>query len=254
MDNQSEPGRRHRSGETRRLLLEAGVDLVRERATQTGDEVVGGALAHVRLTQVATRATALRRARGDPHAPAVTTGAIYNLWSSQVDYQADLLLHIAGIQANLAVDAAKADAAYRAAAAAGKPLDDVLRDLALRVRKRYAEDALFAVALGFAASAADPRVQRALRFRQDAFLAATELAWQSLLDAYHLQLRPPYTRRHLAIAISSQFQGSVSMGYGNPDMDADPAGAGGPSSLAAHAITAIFHAMTMPAAAADRDS
>lgn len=251
MDEQEEPGRRQRSAETRRLLLQAGVDIVRSRVTQSGDEVVAAALAHVRLTQVASRATELRRT-DDPRAPAVTTGAIYNLWPSQVDYQADLLLHIADIQATMTVDVEAARAGFEKAAAAEVPLVDVLRAVVEGVRQKYRENALFAVELGFLASSADPRVKRALHRRQDAYLASAEQAWQCLLDSYGLSLRPSYTSRHLAIAISSQFVGSVALWYGNPATDDDPAGEEG-WGLAARSIAAIFDAMTLPADADNQD-
>ncbi len=248
MDDRAEPGRRQRREETRKLLLQAGVDLVQARVTQAGDEVVAAALAHVRLTHVAIRATELRRA-DDPHAPAVTTGAIYNLWPSQIDYQADLLLHIADIQATLTVDVGRAETGFKRAAAAGVPLAEVLRILVERVGQQYRENALFAVEFGFLASSADPRVQRALRHRQDAFLDGAERAWQSLLDAYDLNLRPRYTSRHLAIAVSSQFIGSLALWYGNPGIDADPDGDDG-WSLSARSIAAVFYAMTLPAGTA----
>ena len=45
--------------ENRDLMLRAAVDLIRERAQASGDEVLAAALAHLRLTQVAQRATAI---------------------------------------------------------------------------------------------------------------------------------------------------------------------------------------------------
>ncbi len=250
MAKQSEMGRRRRGDETRQLLLRAGVDLVRQRATQAGDESMAAALAHIRLTQVTERATELRRRdSGDPGTPAITTGAVYNLWPAQVDYQADLLLHIAEIQSTFPVDVEETATRYRAAAAAGVPLSEVLRLVVERMSRMFREDALYAVEFGFLPSAADPRVRRALRQRQDAFLSVAAQSWQSLLDAYRLQPRPPYTSRHLTNALAAQFIGSVALWYANPEIDADPAGAEG-SSLTARSVAALFDAMTMPADAA----
>ncbi|MEZ5409910.1 MAG: hypothetical protein R2761_17915 [Acidimicrobiales bacterium] len=215
--------------------------------SRPGDETMAAALAHVRLTQVVDRATDLvRRKSGDGNAPAITTGAVYNLWPTQAEFQADLLLHIADIQATLTVDVERGRALYQASAAAGVPVGEVLRVLVNRVQRLYRGDALFAVVLGFGASAVDPRVQQALRHRQDAFLALAEPTWQSLLDAYDLRLCPPYTIRHLALAVAAQFVGSVVQFYANPEIDADPAGEEG-WSLTARSITAVFQSMTMPA-------
>lgn len=250
MAEQSEMGRRRRGDQTRQLLLRAGVDIVRQRATQAGDESMAAALAHVRLTQVTERATELRRREtGDAGAPAITTGAVYNLWPAQVDFQADLLLHIAEIQSTFPIDVDEIATRYRAAAAAGIPLNEVLRLVVDRMNRMCREDSLYAVEFGFLPSAADPRVQRALRQRQDAFLSVAAQSWQSLLDAYLLQPRPPFTSRHLANALAAQFIGSVALWYANPEIDEDPAGEDG-WSLTARAVAAIFDAMTMPADAA----
>jgi len=238
--------RRRSAEETRQLLLRAGVDLVRERAGQPGDETMAAALAHVRLTQVVDRATQLvRQESGDGTAPALTTGAVYNLWPTQAEFQADLLLHIADIQSSLSLNVEKGRAHFQASARAGVPLAEVLRTLVERVLRVHRDDALYAVELGFGASAVDPRVQRALRHRQDAFLAGVELSWQSLLDAYNLRLRPPYSIHHLAVAVAMQVRGSVSMWYADPDIDADPADEEG-WGLTARTISAVFHAMTTP--------
>ncbi len=245
----TDPSRRRRRNaeDTRQLLLQAGVDLVRERVGRPGDETMAAALAYVRLTQVVDRATDLvRRESGDGNTPPVTTGAVYNLWPTQADFQADLLLHIADIQSRLSINIEKGRAYFQASAQAGVPSTEVLRMLVERVLRVHREDALYAVELGFGASAVDPRVQRALRHRQDAFLASVELSWQILLDAYGLRLRPPYTVRHLALAAAMQVRGSVSLWYANPDIDADPAGEEG-WGLTARAVSAVFHAMTMPA-------
>lgn len=208
---------------------------------------MAAALAHVRLTQVVDRATELvRQESGDGGAPALTTGAVYNLWPTQAEFQADLLLHIADIQSTLSVDVERGRALYQSSAAAGVPLDEVLRVLVDRVLRVHRADALYAVELGFGASAADPRVQRALRTRDEAFLARVEPTWQSLLDAYQLRPRPPYTVHHLAVAAAMQVRGSVSLWYATPEIDADPAGEDG-WGLTARTISAIFHAMTMPA-------
>lgn len=209
---------------------------------------MAAALAYVRLTQVVARATDLvRRESGDGSAPAVTTGAVYNLWPSQADFQADLLLHIADIQTTLSINLEKGRAHFQASAQAGVPLTEALRMLVERVLRVHREDALFAVELSFGASAVDPRVQRALRHRQDAFLASVEVSWQILLDAYALRLRPPYTVRHLALAAAMLVRGSVSMWYADPDIDADPAGEEG-WSLTARSTVAVFDTMTVPAA------
>jgi hypothetical protein len=67
---------RRTPAETRDLMLAAAVDLLRERAQASGDEVLAAALAHVRLSQVAERATAMVREQTGDAAPGSTPGRI----------------------------------------------------------------------------------------------------------------------------------------------------------------------------------
>jgi hypothetical protein len=81
--------RKRRSGdETRALMLRAGIDLAFNYASEESDAVVSSVLAHIRLTDVAARASQIAGPGSS-----ITTGAIYQLWSSQGAFQADLLLH-----------------------------------------------------------------------------------------------------------------------------------------------------------------
>src|SRR5690349_5504150 len=190
--------------ETRQLLLRAAVDLLRERADEAGDHVVAAALAHVRFTQVADRATALVRADAqDPAAPAVTTGAIYNLWATQVDFQVDLLLHIADLQATLVPGLQVSALRFTQARERSVPLDEVLRALADEIERHYRQDPIFRVELGFLIGACDARVQSALARRQEVFFGSADRAWQSLLDTYGLRLRPAFQIRNLTTAAAA---------------------------------------------------
>lgn len=113
--------------ETRELMLRAAVDLIRERALAAGDDVLSDVLAHVRLTQVASRATQIVRAEtGDQKAKAITTGAIYQQWPTQADFQVDLLFHIADLQSAVVPNVPDSAAFFRKGAAAGVSVDEVV--------------------------------------------------------------------------------------------------------------------------------
>jgi hypothetical protein len=226
--------------ETRQLLLQAAVDLLRDRAGQAGDHVVAAALAHVRFSQVAERATALVRSDADnPGAPAVTTGAIYNLWPNQVDFQVDLLLHIAELQSTLVPGLADSILRFKAARSRAVPLEELLRQLTEEIDRHYRRDPIFRVELGFLIGVHDPRVQRALAHRQEAFFASADRAWQSLLDTYDLRLRHPYRIRDLTTAVASCLIGSAVLSYADPG---DQEG-----SLTARTVRAVFETFTQPA-------
>lgn len=232
------------------MLLGAAVDLLRERAERTGDDVVSAALAHVRFTQVAERATTLvRRACGDPEAPAVTTGAIYNLWPNQADFQVELLLHVAEVQSRLVPGLDESVRRFEDAAARSVPVAEVVRGLVREVFRHYGTDPLFRVELGFLIGARDPRVQRALARRREVFSAGADQAWQALLDAYQLQLRPPLRLRDLTDAVAGCLVGAVVLGFaverdvpGVPEVP-DVAEVPVPES-AARAALAVFEAFT----------
>jgi AcrR family transcriptional regulator len=230
--------------QTRQLLLDAAVDLLRERAESTGDDVVAAALAHVRFTQVAERATERVRA-SDPQAPPVTTGAIYNLWANQVDFQVDLLLHVADRQAVLTPGEAQVVARFGEAAAHAVPLAETVRSLIEEVHRNFTEDPIFRVELGFLIGASDQRVQRALARRQELFAVSADRVWQGLLDAYGLTLRPGHSVRGLTMAIAASVVGSVVLWHANPGSVADPVGEPG-WSLTARAVQAILASFTLP--------
>lgn len=237
--------------QTRDLLLRAGVELLAERAQGTGDGVVAAALAHVRATEVARRATALVRAESGATAAAVTTGAMYNLWPSQADYQADLLFHVAEGQAALRPGLDESLDRFAAAATAGVPLPEVVRGLVEEVFAGYCDDPVFRIELGFLISAADPRVREALRHRQERFTASAELAWQGLLDAYGLRPRTPWQVRDLTVAIAAQVVGAVVLWHANPAVLADPAGEPG-WTLVSRGVVALVTAHTEPSRPAAR--
>jgi hypothetical protein len=235
------------SEQTRELMLRAAVDIIRERANATGDDVVAAALAHLRLTQVAQQATALVRAEtGDHHATAITTGAIYQIWPSQADFQAELLFHIAERQATLVPGLATSILRFNQAAAEQVPLADVLLDTMEEVHRHYCEDPLFRVELSFMISAVDPRVQKSLAHRQAAFKATADRAWQALMDAYELRPRPPFHVRDLTNAVAAVITGSVVIWFADAEGLADPAGEEN-RSLTGRTILAIFEHFTEPA-------
>lgn len=238
--------RRRTVAETRQLLLRAAVDLLRDRAGQAGDHVVAAALAHVRFSQVAERATALVRSGADnPGAPAVTTGAIYNLWPNQVDFQVDLLLHIAELQSTLVPGVEDSILRFKAARNGSVPLDEVLGRLTDEIDRHYRQDPIFRIELGFLIGVHDPRVQRALAHRQEAFFASADRAWQSLLDTYDLRLREPHRIRELTTAVASCLIGSAVLSFAGPAGRTDPGDQGW--SLTARTVRAVFETFTQPA-------
>lgn len=234
--------------ETRDLMLRAAVELIRERAQASGDEVLAAALAHLRLTQVAQRATAIvREQTRDDGATAITTGAIYQQWPSQAEFQIDLLFHIADLQATLVPGLAESVAHFRTAESEDLPLETVLMRLMEEVHRHYREDPLFRVELSFLLGTGDARLRAAIAHRQATFYETADRAWQALLDTYGLRMREPFEIRDLTRAMAAQVVGSVVVWFADPDILRDPLGEQD-ASLMSRVMVAIFHRLTEPAA------
>lgn len=225
-------------------MLRAATDLIRERAQSVGDDVVASALAHVRLTQVAARATEIVRAEtGDEKAKAITTGAIYQLWPSQADFQVDLLFHVADVQSVLVPGLPESLRRFREAKAAGVPLERLVLRIMEDVHRHYREDPMYRVELSFLIGAVDARVRAALSHRQEAFYASVDEAYEGLLEVYGRRMRPPFEVRDLSRVIAAQIAGSVVTWYADPALLDDPLGEED-ASLMSRAILAIFERFT----------
>jgi hypothetical protein len=237
---------RRTPAETRELMLRAAVDLIRERAQATGEEALSAALAHVRLTQVAERATGIvRQQTGDQKAKAITTGAIYQQWPTQGEFQVDLLFHIAHLQATLVPGLAESILRFKQAHASAVPLEEVFFQTMEQVHRHYREDPLYRVELSLLFGACDPQLRSALARRQSEFYESADQAWQALLDSYGLRIRRPYTIRDLSRAVSAQIAGSVVIWFADPDILHDPEGHPG-RSLMSRTVLAIFERLTEP--------
>ena len=230
-------------------MLRAAVDLLRERAQASGDDVLAAALAHLRLTQVAERATAIMREQtGEAGAKSITTGAIYQQWPSQAEFQVDLLFHIADLQARLVPGLAESMARFQEAQAEAVPLDVFLIRLMEEVHRHYREDPLFRVELGFLIGAGDERLRRAIAHRQVAFYEDADRAWQALLDSYGRSMREPFTIRDLARAMAAQIIGSVVISFADPEILRDPLGDAA-ASLSSRVMVSILDQLTVEASA-----
>jgi hypothetical protein len=232
--------------ETRDLMLRAAVELIRERAQASGDEVLAAALAHLRLTQVAQRATAIvREQTRDDAAKPITTGAIYQQWPSQADFQIDLLFHIADLQAALVPGLTESVVQFREAQSEDLPLETVLMRLMEEVHRHYREDPLFRVELSFLLGTGDARLRAAIAHRQATFYEAADQAWQALLDTYGLRIRPPFAIRDLTRAMAAQVVGSVVVWFSDPEILRDPLGEQDVS-LMSRVMVTIFDRLTEP--------
>lgn len=222
-------------------MLRAGVEIAVDYATEASDEAVSAVMAHIRLTDVAERASQLEIADGND-APPITTGSLYQHWASQPEFQTDLLLHVIGLASFPGADESLpvamrliADGATveEALARSGQHDFVITRDKPLT----YVELSAYAVA-------ANPRVKSAL---SESFRHFDE----RIIGLYELSLRlagrrmkAPHEVAHLAWTIGAAIDGFVVRHRACPETVPDDLGDG--LGLVAHSVLAIWNSFTEP--------
>jgi hypothetical protein len=237
--------------ETRTLMLRAATELVCEGMADSSDAAVSAALAHVQLTEVAARANVIVRAELpagelDGRVAAITTGAIYQVWPTQAEFQADLLFHLAELDAAFRPTLDEVAGIVTAAVDGVRPLPETLAAM-IEVSFRHTRDsAIFYASLGFYLRSGNERVRAVLRHGDDDFLAAIGPVWKALLDGYGLRMRAPYALDDLSISIGAMLEGFALQWKRQPERTADPLGEDG-WSLPGRLAAMILAQMTEPA-------
>jgi hypothetical protein len=236
--------------QTRALMLRAATELVCAGLEDTSDEAASAALANVQLTEVAAQATKIVRSEMQADnwghdVAAITTGAIYQVWGSQAEFQADLLFHIAELDATFEPIIEEVRQIAVAGIAARDPLSQTLARMISRSFQHTRSSPVFYVALSFYRHSANDRVRQVLRHGQASFVAAIRPVWQLLLDGYDLRMRDPYTVDHLATVVGTLIEGFALQWVRDPDTTSDPLGEEG-ASLPCRAVQMLFDQMTQP--------
>jgi hypothetical protein len=230
--------RRRTREETRDLLLTAAVRLVMARIV--GDDSASvNPLADVLLTDVLEEAN--RTASGtSPNGRAMTTGAAYNIWPTQADFQADLLSRV--------LDEAATPGIERVRAAT---LNGLARQLSWRAvladtievdyRESFDEPSMFLM-IGLAALAAPGDVAAGERRGNERYLAETGELLAAIIRYAGRRLRGGRSIDDLVWAIEALEVGYLLRMRIDPEIPLRPA-ADGDSALAA-AAAGIVEAFT----------
>lgn len=236
--------------QTRALMLRAATELAAAYTDEANDAALSAALAHIRLTDVAAKATELAREEsGQTDSLPITTGAIYQVWPSQADFQADLLFHIADVDAVVTPDAESVEEQLRRARAEQTPPAETIRASIEESFAATTSSATTYIVFSFYALAHNPRVRAALKRSYDEFAAEVDRRWQALLASFGLRVRAPYTIDDLATAITATLEGFAMRSRVDPERLRDPFGEPG-WSLVSRTVTAIFTQFTEPVPAA----
>ncbi len=230
--------------ETRALMLAAATEVVSEAVNDDGEEAAAAALAHIRVKQVVQAATRRERERtGREDIPPITIGSVYQIWSTQAEFQADLLVHLAEEFAVLVPGLPESLDRFRVAAAGNVPVTEMVRQVLSENQEHLRRTPLFRVILSFYASAGHPRVREALARLDTVFTGAATAAWQGLLDAYGLRMRAPYRVENLASVVAAILNGLQIIAIVRPDTLHDPEGSDD-WSLATRSAVLVFEQLT----------
>jgi hypothetical protein len=234
-------------------MLTAATNLVCDGTRDSSDAAMANALAHVRVKEVAQEATRMVRAQtGDENAPAISIGSIYQMWPLQADFQADLLFHIAEQHAALVPDLPESIRIFEESLASGAPVTEVVRRVLEVNHQHNVQSATFRVVLSFFATVANARVREALARLDEKFMTVVCEAWQRMLDAYGLRVRPPYTVQHFATSMAALLNGFHLRAIANPEGLGDPEG-DQEWSLVTRTAVMLFEQFTEPAGEPSND-
>jgi hypothetical protein len=231
--------RRRTRDETRELLLSAAVRLVEARVA--GDD--GGAvnpLADVLLKDVLGEAN--RSGDNGVTARAMTTGAAYNIWPTQADFQADLLSRILDEAATPGMDRVRA--ATLDGLARQLPWRALLADtIEVDYHESFAEPSMFLM-IGLAALASPGDVAAAEHAANERYVAETGELLAAIVRYAGRRLRPGRSIADLVWAVEALEVGYLLRRRLDPDIPLREA-ADGQTALAA-AAAGIVEAFTEP--------
>ena len=205
-------------------MIDAAVNVLTRSLDDATDAALAVAVANIKVPDVVAEATrievAAQGASLDDYHP-MTIGALYQIWPTQSDFQADLVLHIASLETEV-VPTTATTAAMIARGVTGREL---LRRTLAEAWEFTRDDRAFRILLACYTRAANPSIRAALSHSYLSFVNNVSEAWLATLTASGLRVRPPYTNAHVARAIAAVIEGFTLQWIADPDALRDPFGA-----------------------------
>jgi BetI-type transcriptional repressor, C-terminal len=223
--------RRRSLDETKIELLDAGLELLREQGL--------GAVVPLKVADVVART-------------GQTTGAAYQIWPAQVEYQKALATHV--LQLEKWSGPEHVIASIGKAASKGAEFGDTIR----RVANAYIDDLVsqkeFYLYLHFwAAASTDESLRPALAAGYERFHAGFRTILAAALEQYGMEAKPPFTIDHITAACTAVVEGIALRHLVDADLVGkqlqwrDDAGAQQKRQLVAVATESIVNGMVRPA-------
>ncbi|WP_223622426.1 hypothetical protein [Microbacterium sp. EST19A] len=231
------PRRRHRPrDETRALLLQAAARVAIERVSEDAPQA-HNALADIRIKDVLDE---VNRAEASAGGGPLTTGAFYQIWADQAEFQRELLAHLMDQIAN--PGASEIEALAFQMVSDGEPADEILRrvgDLDFTLSRKSPEMFL---ALGLGAMVPAELVRGAQREANSRYIAALSDLLGNVLRYGGRRLRDGHTMEDLIWATEALEVGYLLRSRTDPDIPAKTDARGWSSH--AIAFVGIVHAFT----------
>jgi hypothetical protein len=231
--------RRRTRNETRELLLVAAQRIVIERVNGT-KLPAANPLTGVRITDAIEEANRVI-AQGGSAGSAMTTGAAYNIWSSQEEFQRDLLDRILQDAAVPGIDRVREVMAD--AISEGREWDDVLgRTIVADFEVSLAESTMF-VMLGLSAMVPVAELVQTTRAANERYVGEMSDILGRIIDHGGRRLRNGRSIVDLVWAIEAIESGYLIRSRTHPDVPLDTGSLGDRPALAA-AVIALVEAFT----------
>jgi hypothetical protein len=229
---------------TRALMIDAAVNVLTRSLEDTTDAALAVAVANIKVPDVVAEATrievASQGASIDEYHP-MTIGALYQIWPTQSDFQADVVLHIASLDTEV-VPTMETTAAMIERGITGHEL---LRHTLTEAWQFTRDHRVFRILLACYTRAANPSIRAALSHSHLSFVTKVNDAWLTTLTASGLRPRPPYTIAHIARATAAVIEGFTLQWIADPEALRDPFGAND-WDLAVRTAVAIAESFTEP--------
>jgi hypothetical protein len=207
------PARRRRRPreETRRFLLDAATHLLISRLAEDGE--FGNPLSAVRIADVLDH---LNAEDGAERRAPMTTGAVYQIWPSQADFQSDLLDHVMNVVATLGLE--KFQAWVRALMAEGLPYDELMAAMSEYDQETAGSLHEVSLSVGLAALVAPERIRAAEEQANARYLADLGALMTDVIAYGGREMRPGLTIEDLVWVIEAFAAGSEVRARTHPEV------------------------------------
>lgn len=231
--------------QTRQLMLTAAVQLLERSVEDDSDDGLAFVVSNIRVTDVVAEASRMAAEEQggtvDEYHP-LTIGALYQIWPTQPEFQAALLLHVTRLR-SVVHPTAETTQAHIADGIRGEALRDLTMSEAWHHNRA---DPLARVLLATYPRIANRQIQDAMGSSYRSFFGEVSKAWRLILEECGRRPRPPLTEEHVARSIAAVIEGFSLQWLSDPGALADPHDEEG-WDLALRAVVAMVDALTEPA-------